>query len=302
MITRQMNEQDFDAIVQLLEARAAHDGREPLSEHKRIRIGLAESYGTVTFDGGSIVAYAHAAHHPPASPAAHGRWAVEVVLAPGAGDESAVTSAALAAILDALPDGEPVSIWGWSPEILSAAQSLGFVEVRALHEMRCRIPVVGAAGAEAAVPSGVVIKPFRLGRDEDAWLVANNAAFAGHPENGALDRANLDRRLDQPWFDPVGFLLAWSKATLLGFCWTKLHPAGVGEIYIIGVVPAAQGKGLGRALVLAGLDDLARRQGAVEAMLWVAADDDVAIRLYESLGFEVIFTNRELQQKDAASA
>ncbi|MBK5289706.1 MAG: GNAT family N-acetyltransferase, partial [Acidimicrobiia bacterium] len=49
--------------------------------------------------------------------------------------------------------------------------------------------------------------------------------------------------------------------------------------------PGAQGLGLGRALVLAGLADLNARRGARRAILYVAADNDPAVSLYSSLGF-----------------
>ena len=80
-----------------------------------------------------------------------------------------------------------------------------------------------------------------MGVDESAWLSANNAAFAGHPENGRMTRRDLELRMAQGWFDPSGFFLAWANGELAGSCWTKIHDDGTGEIYIIGVVPAWRG-------------------------------------------------------------
>ena len=53
---------------------------------------------------------------------------------------------------------------------------------------------------------------------------------------------------------------------------------------MVGVDPAGQGGGLGRALTLAGLHYL-RSRGLPEVMLYVDEENTPAIRLYESLGF-----------------
>ena len=57
-----------------------------------------------------------------------------------------------------------------------------------------------------------------------------------------------------------------------------------GEVYVVGVHPAEQGTGLGRALTLAGLHYLRGRE-IPSVMLYVDGDNTAAIRLYASLGF-----------------
>jgi mycothiol synthase len=99
----------------------------------------------------------------------------------------------------------------------------------------------------------------------------------------------------ESWFDADGFLLAVdAEDTLLGFHWTKVHAGGaagdtegvpMGEVYVVGVDPAAQGGGLGRALTVAGLRYLAGSRGVDRVMLYVEADNAPAIAVYRRLGF-----------------
>ncbi len=72
---------------------------------------------------------------------------------------------------------------------------------------------------------------------------------------------------------------------MLGFHWTKAED-GVGEIYVLGIDPRAQGTGLGKVLTLAGLAHLAAR-GLRQVDLYVDESNGRAVALYRSQGFDL---------------
>ena len=185
----------------------------------------------------------------------------------------------------------------WSHGNHEAAADLaaryGYGPVRELWKMRLTTAAAAPSDVDlpdAALPDGVSLRAFVPGQDEDAWLAANKAAFAHHAEQGTMTRADLDARMAEPWFDPAGFLLAVdASGRLLGFHWTKVHPRhgghpAIGEVYVVGVAPAAQGTGLGKALTVAGIRYL-QNLGLHAVMLYVDADNVPAVSLYRRLGF-----------------
>lgn len=184
--------------------------------------------------------------------------------------------------VEAAAGGQP-TVWthGVRSPVMLLLDSRGYRRTRLLHQLRR--PLTDPP-AEAPLPEGVAVRPFRVGADEDAWLRTNAAAFADHPEQGSWTRADLAAREAEPWFDPAGFFLAWQGETLLGFHWTKIHPEGAGEVYVLGVDPSAQGMQLGGALLGTGLRHLADR-GCPYVLLYVDDSNTGAVRLYERAGF-----------------
>jgi mycothiol synthase len=174
----------------------------------------------------------------------------------------------------------------------AAFAAAGFRADRSLYEMRVPLPL----SATAEPPGGFSFRAFEPGRDDADWLRVNNRAFADHAEQGGWTEGTLRGRMAELWFDPETFLLAFDPDGLAGFNWLKQHephngdPA-LGEIYVIGVDPRAQGTGLGRWLAIRGLQ-LVHDRGAPLGMLFVAADNEPALALYGSLGFTVHRTDR----------
>jgi mycothiol synthase len=188
---------------------------------------------------------------------------------------SALEQAAIAGITD-------LTAWmhGDSPAARALAARAGFGAERELWVMRRDTAAAGALPV-VDVPAEITLRGFRSG-DEDELLRVNAAAFSWHPEQGAMDAENLRERMAQPWFTPADLIEAWEGERLLGFHWTKQHSATLGEIYVVGVDPAAQGRGLGRLLTIAGLRHMA---DLPEVHLYVESDNAPAVGLYESLGF-----------------
>lgn len=79
----------------------------------------------------------------------------------------------------------------------------------------------------------------------------------------------------------------------MGFVWLHLTEADAGEIEPIGVIRPYQGQGYGRLLLLAGLHRLAQR-GAKRVAIGLWSENQVALHLYQSLGFQHRYTRTYL--------
>ncbi|WP_432096029.1 mycothiol synthase [Streptomyces sp. bgisy100] len=273
------------AVSELLEEAARIDGQPAVSEQGRLQLrgGRREGVRHLLLyadegDGGRTLAgYAQLEETDPVeAPAA------ELVVHPGhrgRGHGRALGGA----LLDA--SGRRLRMWahGGHPAARHLAQVLGMSLFRELRQMRR--PLADLSLADPVLPEGVTVRAFRPGQDDAAWLAANAAAFAHHPEQGSLTQRDLDDRMAEAWFDPEGFFLAEREGRIVGFHWTKVHAAEqLGEVYVVGVVPGAQGGGLGKALTAIGLRHLAA-SALPTAMLYVDADNTAAVTVYERLGF-----------------
>ncbi|MCY7395977.1 MAG: mycothiol synthase [Nocardioides sp.] len=209
------------------------------------------------------------------------REGLDLVVAPparGRGVATALTTAALQA-------PGPLSAWshGDHPAARRLASRHGLAAARSLWVMRRSMSSPLPA---LEVPAGVRVRGFDPDEptDAEAVLRVNAAAFAHHPEQGALDAPGLAERMAEPWFDPAGLLLAVDDSGVLGFHWTKRHSPALGEVYVVGIAPQAQGRGLGRVLTLAGLHHLVEG-GSADVLLYVESENAPARAVYERLGF-----------------
>ncbi len=272
------------AVLALAERAARADGVAPLSEQGLLHVrygGAPAVRDLLASSGGRIAGYARL-DPPAAGEPASG----ELVIDPEFRRRG--LGRALAEAMAGLAGETGLQVWahGDQPAASALAAAAGFERTRSLWQMRRPL---AEPLAEPRLPGGITVRAFQPGRDEEAWLALNAAAFASHPEQGAWTPADLEQREQEDWFDPAGFFLAERGARLAGFHWTKVHPADgasppIGEVYVVGVDPAEQGTGLGRALTLIGVHYL-RDRGLDQVMLYVDESNVAAVRLYESMGF-----------------
>ncbi|MGW7024776.1 mycothiol synthase [Streptomyces decoyicus] len=276
--------EEAEAALDLIERAARTDGQPAVSEQGRLQLRggvragvrhvLVYSHGD---EADELVAYGQLEDTDPVeAPAA------ELVVHPahrGRGHGRALGGELLE------QSGRRLRVWahGGHPAARHLAQTLGLTMFRELRQMRRSLTDLELP--EPVLPEGVSVRTFQPGTDDAAWLEVNAEAFAHHPEQGSLIQRDLDDRKAAGWFDPKGFFLAEKDGRLVGFHWTKVHADdGLGEVYVLGVRPGAQGGGLGKALTSVGLRHLAG-QGLPTAMLYVDADNAAAVSVYERMGF-----------------
>lgn len=277
---------DQTAIRELVAAATAADGVAPVGDQVLRELPLERTRHLLAHDSGALIGYLNLAPDM--------AEAVVAVEARRRGIGSDLIRAGLAA------GGAATRIWahGNLDAARATAVALGLTAVRELWQMRRSLsdlpPLLGEPGVRLTTYPGPEV---------DAELLrVNNAAFHWHPEQGGWTQAEVDERRAESWFDPAGLFLAYDAddaagERLLGFHWTKVHrtpdtessdASGVGEVYVVGVGPDAQGRGLGALLTLAGLHHLADRLGAGgTVLLYVEADNAAAVKTYRRLGFEL---------------
>lgn len=285
-IKRHLDATDVAEVEHLLDRTYRADGIHSIDEHRWVDAahgGRAEFASLVLREEGHdhLVAYAQVTRGAQS-------WAIDLVIDPHHRyDALHIAPRLLESSVEVIGEAGGGHVHYWVYEATAAhieiAAAVGLHPGRELRQMRVPLPIDAA--------TDLVTRPFEVGRDEEAWLEVNNLAFARHPEQGAWTMDDLRSREAEAWFDPTGFLLHEVDGRLAGFCWTKVHAEPpVGEIYVIAVHPDFGGRGLGRALVVAGLTHLAAR--TAEGMLYVDATNIAAVSLYRDLGFTVHHTAR----------
>ncbi|EFG77758.1 mycothiol biosynthesis acetyltransferase [Mycobacterium parascrofulaceum ATCC BAA-614] len=272
-------------VRELVTAAAKFDGVAPVGEQVLRELAHDRTGHLLIGEGDDVVGYLNLSRDADAAMA-------ELVVHPRARRRGFGTALARAALTDTAGRNR---FWahGTLGPARATASALGLVPVRELLQMRRTLR--DTHDLVRPVP-GVRIRTYAGTADDAELLRVNNAAFADHPEQGGWTEVQLAERRDEPWFDPAGLFLALDESEadepgrLLGFHWTKVHPdePGLGEVYVVGVDPSAQGRGLGKMLTAVGIESLARRLADTAeptVLLYVESDNLAAVRTYERLGF-----------------
>ncbi|WP_045824267.1 mycothiol synthase [Williamsia herbipolensis] len=281
-----LDDETARAARRIAEKAEAVDDVAGLSEQAFAAIGTDRVTHVVSSDGGSLVGYANITPGRDDEPAM-----VEAVVDPpgrgqGVGDEL------IAAALEEAGPGSRAWAHGDLPAAQAVARSRGLVSLRELLSMRRPLGDPQNPLPPLTVPDDLVLRTYAGPGDDAEILRVNNAAFDWHPEQGGWSIDEITARTGSDWFDPEGLFLVFDRADpdiLLGFHWTKVHPAtdtepSIGEVYIVGVDTGTQGRGLGKLLTLAGLIHLEER-GLPIVELYVEGDNAAALHTYEKLGF-----------------
>ena len=164
----------------------------------------------------------------------------------------------------------------------------GFRPVRRFLELKLNLALIDRKELEGVANECRYLKKGQ----EDELARVQNLAFKGHwgyhpntPETIAFYT-----RLGDPKTDNI--ILSCEEDKIISYCWVEIiadsgaddEPAG--EIHMIGSDPAYQGQGIGKKVLLAGLAYL-KEKGVKKAYLSVDSENESALTLYYSVGFEL---------------
>jgi len=291
---------DLEAARALIAEAEAHDGVSPVSDQALLAAarGQRELFA------------------PPGAVGILGQGEVDLVVRPedrGRG----LGTALLTQMLESADDGAGEELRAWSHGENPAAEALleraGFRPIRTLYRMAldpALLPSDGRDPLALPVPDGYALRAFDPERPADAaaWVRANAAAFAHHPEQGRITEADFALMREEPWFDAADLILLAEDgpgSEIAGSTWIKTVPAkggstGAGahdgkpndgaavetELYAVGVRPEHAGRGLGGVLLDATLARMAQHR-PTRVTLYVDGDNEAALKLYARVGFTV---------------
>lgn len=275
---------------QILAEATAADGTPPMSDQallavaqgRRVLIEEADALGVIGEGELDLVV------RPSARGRGIGRALLNELLAGAADGSGTAGGSGAAGELRAWAHGE-------NPAATALLTAAGFAPVRELLRLALDPAALpGAIDAARAMPPGFEVRSYDPSDPQQAadWVRVNAAAFASHPEQGAMTVADFLALTEESWFNREDLRLAYTSdpgSQLAGSTWVKTvrGPQEVEtELYVLGVDPAYAGIGLGAALLGETLRQMATHSPD-RITLYVDGDNTNAVALYLRAGFEV---------------
>lgn len=184
-----------------------------------------------------------------------------------------------------------VNVHHTNTRLRSFMDSAGYRQIRIFNELKYRPAPAYLEGDYRPLPDGVSLRPFVTGADETALATVQNAAFEGSfgfaPNTPEQIAGYVEMR-----GAPGDILIAEdSSGDVIGYVWTSVTESNddsgetAGMIEMTGVLTSQRGRGVGSAVIAAGLRHL-RERGASVIDLEVDGENLSARRIYKDLGFK----------------
>ena len=170
-------------------------------------------------------------------------------------------------------------------------KAAGYDQIRTFNELKYRPAPAYLEGDYRPLPDGVSLRPFESDSDEAALASVQNAAFEGSfgfaPNTPEQIAGYVEMR-----GAPDDILIAEDAGSgdVIGYVWTSVTEAEdeiSGMIEMTGVRPDQRGRGVGSAVIAAGLRHL-RERGVGVIDLEVDGENLSARRIYKDLGFKKV--------------
>jgi len=298
-VTKTLTDNQVNDIFEIIINASEIDGARPFSEHVELHLRSGGDRPVIHFlattEQNKVVGYGHLdTTDLVAGPSG------ELVVAPEFRLKGIATQ--IISQMKSQIENRPLRLWSHGDTEIARqfTSKLGFEPVRNINQMRRSLfsPI-----DSYKLPDGYSLREFNPQTDIQNFLRVNKLSFSELPDQSSWTQEDVELRIKENWFSASGFILLENNENeIVGFCWTKVHGQDhqhasddghqhldhghnpIGEIYVLGVHPQEQGKGLGKTLTLWGLNHL-RRNGLDSAMLYVDSNNHNAINLYKELGF-----------------
>lgn len=181
-------------------------------------------------------------------------------------------------------------------DVITILQNLGFVAVRYFFRMRRSLtePI-----DEPQFPEGFKLRTVEPEKDATLWVEMFNQTFIDHWNHHDVTIEEYQHEIQDPdYCSELDLIAIAPDGTFAAFCESHIYSEdnkrnGRNEGWIIGLGTRRgfRQQGLGRAMLLSGMQCL-KAKGMDTAILIVDAENPSgALGLYESVGFEKVHTN-----------